>query len=157
MLMKPENSSFLDNQNLQAGSQQQRSTWYKPRDDMDKRRSCANFESANHHVADCTSYKQGMKSLHYAPDEDNTDRMEEHEFYSGLIIKVSARYFFCSQEGHFRMDCPLFWEAVKNKKHPKYNLALAAVQNTRNRQAESDLQNKDVIKDELLTTSVRAT
>ena len=55
------------------------------------------------------------------------------------------------------MDCPLFWEEVKNKNHPKYNLALAAVQNTRNRQAESDLQNKDVIKDELLTTSVRAT
>ena len=94
IIIKPENSSFLDNQNLQAGSQQQRSTWYKPRDDMDKRRSCANCESADHHVADCTSYKQGMKSLHYAPDEDNMDQMEEHEFYSGLIIKVSARFLF---------------------------------------------------------------
>ena len=36
------------------------------------------------------------------------------------------------QGGHFRMDCPLFWEAVKNQSHPN-KLALAAVHNTRNR------------------------
>ena len=34
------------------------------------------------------------------------------------------------------MDCPLFWEAVKNQSHPKHTLALAAVQNQRNRQTE---------------------
>ena len=33
---------------------------------------------------------------------------------SGGIIKIGARSFFCNQKGHFRMDCPLFWEAVKN-------------------------------------------
>ena len=62
--------------------------------------------------------------------------MEEHEYYSGLIIKIGARCFFCNQEGHFRMDCPLFWEAIKNRSHPKHKLALAAVQNQRNRQTE---------------------
>ena len=98
---------------------------------MDKRRSCANCGSADHHVADCTTYKQGMKSLGYAPDEEDMSQMEEHEFYSGLIIKIGARCFFCNQEGHFRMDCPLFWEAVKNQGHPKHKLALAAVQNQR--------------------------
>ena len=36
------------------------------------------------------------------------------------------------------MDCPLFWEAVKNQSHPKHKLALAAVQYTKNRQAEFD-------------------
>ena len=41
------------------------------------------------------------------------------------------------------MDCPLFWKAVKNQNHPKHKLALAAVQNTRNRQAESDLKNTE--------------
>ena len=55
-----------------------------------------------------------MKSLGYAPDEEDMSQMEEHEYYSGLIIKIGARSFFCNQEGHFRMDCPLFWEAVKN-------------------------------------------
>ena len=65
---------------------------------MDKRRSCANCGSADHHVADCTTYKQGMKSFGYAPDEEDMSQMEEHEFYSGLIIKIGARCFFCNQE-----------------------------------------------------------
>ena len=96
------------------------------------------MSSADHHVADRTTYKQGMKSLGYAPDEEDMSQTEEHEFYCGLIIKIDARCFFCNQEGHFRMDCPLFWEAMKNQNQPKHKLALAAVQNTRNRQAEFD-------------------
>ena len=34
-----------------------------------------------------------MKSLGYAPDEEDMSQMEEHEFYSGLIIKIGARCF----------------------------------------------------------------
>ena len=141
MLMKPKKYSYSENRNTQGGGQPQRSSWYKPRDDMDKRRSCANCGSADHHVADCTTYKQGMKSLGYAPDEEDMSQMEEHEYYSGLIIKIGARCFFCNQEGHFRMDCPLFWEAVKDQIHPKHKLALAAVQNQRNRQNEIESRN----------------
>ena len=61
---------------------------------MDKRRSGANCGSADHHVADCTTYKQGMKSLGYAPAEEDMSQIEEHEFYSGMIIKIGARCFF---------------------------------------------------------------
>ena len=107
-------------------------------------------------MADCTTYKQGMKSLGYAPDEEDMSQMEEHEFYSGLIIKICARCFFCNQEGHFRMDCPLFWETVKNQSHPKHKLALAAVQNTRNRQAEFERRNSEAPKVELRTKTVKA-
>ena len=123
---------------------------------MEKRRSCANCGLADHHVADCRTYKQGMKSLVDAPDEADMSQTEEHEFYSGLIIKIGARCFFCNQEGHCRMDCPLFWKTVKNQGHPKDNLALAAVQNTRNRQAENDLQNKEPASGELSTKTVKA-
>ena len=123
---------------------------------MDKRRSCANCGSADHHVADCTAYKQGMESLGCAPDEEGMSQTEEHEFYSGLIIKIGARCFFCNQEGNFRMDCPLFWEAAKNQNHPKHKLALAAVQNTRNRQAETDLKNTEAASEELPTKKVKA-
>ena len=54
------------------------------------------------------------------------------------------------------MDCPLFWDAVKNKNYPKHKLALAAVQNTRNRQAEIDLKNTEAASGELTAKTVRA-
>ena len=156
MLMKPKKYSYSEGRNMQGGSQPQRSSWYKPRDDMDKCRSCANCGSADHHVADCTTYKQGMKSLGYAPEEEDMNQTEEQEFYSGLIIKIGARCFFCNPEGHFRMVSPLFCKAVKNQNHPKHKLALAAVQNTRNRQAENDLNNKEAASCELSTMTVEA-
>ena len=117
MLMKPKKYSLSEGRKMQGGSQPQRSSWYMPRDDIDKRRSCAHCESANH-VADCTTYRQGMKSLGYAPEEEDVKQTEENEFYSGLIIKIGARFFLCNQKGHFRMDCPLFWEAAKNQIQP---------------------------------------
>ena len=107
-------------------------------------------------MADCTTYKQGMKSLGYAPDEKDMSQMEEHEFYSGLIIKIGARCFFCNQEGHFRIDRLLFWEAVKNQSHPKHKLALAAVQNQRNRQFEVETKNSEAPSAELPTKTVKA-
>ena len=45
MLMKPKKYSYSENRNMQWDIQPQRSTWYKPRDDMDKRSSCANCGS----------------------------------------------------------------------------------------------------------------
>ena len=107
------------------------------------KRSCAIYGSADFHVADCTSYKQRIKILGYTTDGDDVNQMDGHEIYSGLIIKIGARYFFCIQEGHFRMKCSLFWSAVKNENHTKHKLALAAVENTRIRQAENDFPNKD--------------
>ena len=54
------------------------------------------------------------------------------------------------------MDCPLFWEAVTNQNHPKLKLALAAVQNTRNRQAEFETRNSEAPNAELPTKTVKA-
>ena len=92
----------------------------------------------------------------YAPDEEDMSQMEEHEFYSALIIKIGARCFFCNQEGHFRMDCLLFWEAVKNQSHPKHKYALAAVQNQRNRQGEFETKSLEIPSAELPTKTVKA-
>ena len=97
-----------------------------------------------------------MKSLGYAPEEEDMNQTGEYELYSGLIIKIGARCFFCNQEGHFRIVCPLFWKAAKNQNHPKHKLALAAVQNTRNRQAENDLNKKEAAGGESSTNIVKA-
>ena len=39
ILMKPKKYSFSESRNMQSGGQKQKSSWYKPRDNMDKRRS----------------------------------------------------------------------------------------------------------------------
>ena len=97
-----------------------------------------------------------MKSLGYTPDEEDMSQMEEQNFYSGLIIKIGARCFFCNQDGHFRMDCPLFRETLKNQNHPKHKLAAAALQNNKNRQDGKKLQKKEVTSGELATKTVKA-
>ena len=54
------------------------SGWYKPRDDMDKRRSLANCGLVDHHVSACSTYKQNIKAIDYFLDDaDATD--EDHE------------------------------------------------------------------------------
>ena len=58
--------------------------------------------------------------------------------------------------GALRLDCPLFWKAVKNQSHPKHKLALAAVQNQRNRQTEFETKNSEAPSAELPTTTVKA-
>ena len=64
--------------------------------------------------------------------------------------------YFCNQEGHFRMDCPLFWEAVKNQSHPKHKLALEAAQNQKNRQTEYETKHLEAQSAELPTNTVKA-
>ena len=98
-------------------------------------------------------------------DEDDMNQMEELELHSGLkneiakkaiLLLLSSNCFFCSQESHFRMNCPLCWEAVKIHNHPNHKLALAALKNTLRRQAVNGLQTKYVTKIELSTKSVKA-
>ena len=58
------------------------------------------------------------------------------------------------------MDCFLFFGSRKESKSPETQVSASGEipeierLNTKNRHAESDLQNKDVIKDELSTKSV---
>ena len=69
---------------------------------------------------------------------------DQAETFCAIQSKLDAllRNFIAQDKSvSFRMDCPLFWEAVKDQGHPKHKLTLAAVQNTRNRQAENASQN----------------
>ena len=50
----------------------------------------------------------------------------------------------------------MFWEAVKNQSHPKHKLALAAMQNQKNRQTEFETKNLEVKSAELPTKTVKA-
>ena len=121
LLIKPRAQNRYSNYGNYSGTNTgANSSWYKPRDDMDKRRSCANCGSMDHHVSACSTYKQNMKAIGYfLEDADATD--EDHEEYvRGLIMKYGPRCFFCNLEGHFKSDCTQFWVAVADAKHPRH-------------------------------------
>ena len=102
------------------------SSWYKPRDDMDKKRSCANFGSMKPHLSACSAHKQNMKAIgHFLDDVDATDEHHE-EYVRGLIMKYGPRCFFCNLEGHFKSDCTQFWDAVADAKHPAMKMRFWA-------------------------------
>ena len=64
LLIKPRAQNRYRNYSNYSGTNTgANSSWYKPRDDMDKRRSCANCGSMDHHVSACSAYKQNMKAI----------------------------------------------------------------------------------------------
>ena len=103
------------------------SGWYKPHNDMDKRRSCANFGSLVNHISACSAYKQSMKAIGYLLEDVDTTG-EYHDVYvRGLIMKYGPKCFFCNLKGHFKSDCTQFWGAVADAKHFSHEEALSGV------------------------------
>ena len=66
---------------------------------MDKRRSCANCSSMDHHVSACPTYKQGMKALGFSLEDEDASEVEHEDFMRGVIAKFGPRCFFCNLEG----------------------------------------------------------
>ena len=109
------------------------SSWYRHRDDMDKRRSCANCGSMDHHVSACLTYKQNMKAIGYFLDEFDATDKDHEEYVRELIMKYGPRCFFCKLEEHFKSDCTQFWDAVADAKHPRLKEAFSGVKASRAR------------------------
>ena len=157
LLIKPRAQNRYSNYGNYSGTNTgANSSWYKPRDDMDKRRSCANCGSMDHHVSACCAYKQNMKAIGYfLEDADATD--EDHEEYvRGLIMKYGPRCFFCNLEGHFKSDCTQFWDAVADAKHPRHEEALSGVKASRARlMNEAESRRKETIPSTFTTKKVK--
>ena len=157
LLIKPRAQNRYSNYGNYSGTNNgANSSWYKPRDDMDKRRSCANCGSMDHHVSACSAYKQNMKAIGYfLEDADATD--EDHEEYvRGLIMKYGPRCFFCNLEGHFKSDFTQFWDAVADAKHPRHEEALSGVKASRARlMNEAESRRKETTPSTFTTKKVK--
>ena len=79
LLIKPRAQNRYSNYGNYSGTNTgANSSWYRPHADMDKRRSCANCGSMDHHVSAFSASKQNMKAIgHFLDDVDATD--EDHE------------------------------------------------------------------------------
>ena len=113
--------------NFNNGPANQGNNWSKPRENMDKMRSCANCSSTDHHVAACPTYKQGMKTICLNREDEDASEVDHENFMRGVIAKFGPGCFFCNLEGHFKSDCPQFWDAVADIKHPRHEEALSGV------------------------------
>ena len=111
---------------------------------MDKRRSCANCSSTDHHVSACPIYKQGMKSIGFSLEDEDASEVDHEDFMREVIAKFGPRCFFCNLEGHFESECPQFRDDVADIKHPRHEEALSGVEAGKARLlSEAEARRKD--------------
>ena len=108
LLKPPSRSGYYKNNydNFNNRPANQGNNWYKPRDDIDKRCSCANFSSTDRHLSACPAYKQCMKAIGFSLEDGDASEVDHEDFMRGVTAKFGSRCFFCKLEGHFKSDCP---------------------------------------------------
>ena len=77
LLIKPKAQNRYSNYGNYSGTYTgANSSWYRPRGDIDRRMSCENCGSMDHHVSACSTYKQqNMKTIgHFLDDLDATTK-----------------------------------------------------------------------------------
>ena len=134
LLIKPRAQNGYSNYGNYSGiNTGANSSCYRPRGDMDKRRSCANCGSMDHHISTCSAYKQNMKAIGYFLDDVEPTDEHHEEYVRGLIMQYGPKCFFCNLEEHFKADCTQFLDAVTDAKHPRHEEALSGVKASRAR------------------------
>ena len=68
-----------------------------------------------------------MKAIGFSLEDEDGSEVDHEDFMRKVIAKFGPRCFFCILEGRFKSDCPQFWDAVADIKHPRHEEALSDV------------------------------
>ena len=72
---------------------------YKPRDDMYKRRACANCGSMEYRVSACSTYKQIVKEIGFFLDDIDANDEDHEEYVRVSYGKIDQVFFFAFWKG----------------------------------------------------------
>ena len=114
---------------------------------MDKRRPCANCSSTDHHVSACPIFKQGMKTIGFSLEDEDASEVDHENSMRGVIASFGPRCFFSNLEGHFKSDCPQFWDAVADITHPRHEKASGMKASKARLLSEAEARRKDKLQE----------
>ena len=97
-----------------------------------------------------------MKAIALSLEDEDASEIDHEDVMRGVIAKFGRRCFFSNLEGHFKLDCPQFWDAVTDIKHPRHEEALSGVKASKARLLSDAEARREEKPQELATKKMQA-